>query len=89
MAWQYPLVGKDHAKTRRKGTGMWALLSRRLRLWFLLAVGVPIVGWFLEALANRMEARGGETALTRRMHSGRSWLREHERGLGFRRRRNG
>jgi hypothetical protein len=50
-------------------------------------VGVPIVGWFLEALANRMEARGGETALTRRMHSGRSWLREHERGLGFRRRR--
>ncbi|MDQ3452294.1 MAG: hypothetical protein M3493_06285 [Actinomycetota bacterium] len=71
----------------KEGTGMWALLSRRLRLWFLLAVGVPIVGWLLEAVANRMEARSGETALTRRMHSGRSWLRQHERGLGFRRRR--
>ena len=71
----------------KEGTGMWALLSRRLRLWFLLAVGVPIVGWLLEAVANRMEARSGETALTRRMRGGRSWLRQHERGLGFRRRR--
>ncbi len=66
---------------------MWALLSRRLRLWLLLAVGVPVVGRLLEGLANRMEARGGETALTRRMHSGRQWLRQHERRLGFRRRR--
>jgi hypothetical protein len=35
---------------------MWALLSVRLRLWLLRAVGVPILGWLL---GDRVEVAMG------------------------------
>jgi hypothetical protein len=58
---------------------MWALLSARLRLWLLRAVGVPILGWLLGALGDRIEARHGPTTTSRALKNGRDWLRRRAR----------
>jgi hypothetical protein len=59
---------------------MWALLSARLRLWLLLAVGVPVLSWLLGALGDRLEARNGPTTASRALKNGRDWLRRRARG---------
>jgi hypothetical protein len=59
---------------------MWALLSARLRLWLLLAVGVPVLSWLLGALGDRLEARNGPTNASRALKKGRDWLRRRARG---------
>jgi hypothetical protein len=59
---------------------MWALLSARLRLWLLLAIGVPILSWLLGALGDWVEARNGPTTTSRALKKGRDWLRRRARG---------
>jgi hypothetical protein len=59
---------------------MWALLSARLRLWLLLAVGVPVLSWLLGALGDRLDARNGPTTTSRALQKGRDWLRRQARG---------
>ena len=44
---------------------MWVFLSRRIRLWLLVAVGLPFLRRILGGVGERLEARGGETTLTR------------------------
>ncbi len=63
---------------------MWLWLSRRFRLWLLLAVGAPLAGWALGKVADTIEARGGETPTSRRLRGIREWLRQHGRGPGAR-----
>ena len=29
------------------GVGMWLFFSRRLRMWLMLAVGVPVAAWLI------------------------------------------
>lgn len=66
---------------------MWAFFSRRFRTWLFLALGAPIAGWLLGKAGDTLEARGGETSLTRGLRGGRDFLRRHERGPIARRRR--
>jgi hypothetical protein len=59
---------------------MWAFLSARLRMWLIMAVAAPLVGWLLGRLGDLIEARRGPTALSRVLKSGRNWLRGRSRG---------
>lgn len=66
---------------------MWAFLSRRFRMWLFFAVGAPVFGWLLRKVSETLEARGGETSLSRGMRGAGDWLRRRERGPVARRRR--
>ena len=48
---------------------MWALLSRRLRTWLVLAVVVPLGAAGARMLAERIESRRGPSHLTRGLRS--------------------
>jgi hypothetical protein len=65
---------------------MWAFLSARLRLWLVLAVGAPLLGWLLGRVGDAIEQRRGPTGLSRVLQTGRDWLARRSRGpLGGRR----
>jgi hypothetical protein len=55
---------------------MWALLSRRLRMWLILAIGVPLADWLLGKVSDAVRARKGETRVTRGIDSTRSGVRK-------------
>ena len=38
---------------------MWAFLSARLRMWLIVAVVAPLVGWLLGKIGDLIEARRG------------------------------
>lgn len=59
---------------------MWAFLSARLRMWVILAVAAPLVGWLLGKVGDAIEARRGPSALTAVLQQGRAWLRRRSRG---------
>lgn len=59
---------------------MWALFSRRIRLWLLLAVGAPVLSWLLGTIGDRIEARNGPTGSSRALKTGRDWLHRRTRG---------
>jgi hypothetical protein len=59
---------------------MWAFLSARLRMWLIVAIGAPLVGWVLGKLGDLIEARRGPTVLSRTLQRGRGWLRRRTRG---------
>lgn len=59
---------------------MWAFFSARLRMWLLLAVGAPILGWLLGKVGDAIEARRGPNALSRGLQKGRGWLRHRAKG---------
>lgn len=59
---------------------MWAFLSARLRMWLLLAVGAPLLGWLLGKVGDAIETRHGPTAVSRVLQKGRGWLRRRSRG---------
>lgn len=44
---------------------MWALFSARLRTWVLFTIAVPLAGALARAIARRIEARSGETKVSR------------------------
>lgn len=54
---------------------MWLLISRRIRLWLVLAVGAPLLGWLLGLIGDRLEARNGPSSLTRLLQKARGRLR--------------
>jgi hypothetical protein len=49
-------------------TGMWVLLSSRLRTWLLLTVAVPLAATVARRLARRIESRHGETKVSRSLY---------------------
>jgi hypothetical protein len=44
---------------------MWLFLTRRLRMWLLLTVAVPLATGLLRRIGRTLERRTGPTALTR------------------------
>lgn len=59
---------------------MWAFFSRRLRMWLILAVGAPVVGFVLGKLGDLIEARRGPNPVTKVLHTGRRWLQKRSKG---------
>ena len=59
---------------------MWALLSRRLRIWVFFALATPAAAWLLGKVGDSLEARNGPTSASRRLKKGRNWLQRHSRG---------
>lgn len=59
---------------------MWAFFSARLRMWLLLAVGAPVLGFVLGKLGDLIEARRGPTPVSRALQKGRGWLGRRARG---------
>jgi hypothetical protein len=59
---------------------MWAFLSAKLRMWLIVAVVVPLVGWLLGRIGDLIEARRGPNGLSRVLQKGRAWLRGRSRG---------
>ena len=58
---------------------MWAFFSRRFRLWLLLALGLPLLRRLLEAAGDAVEARRGDSAVSRGLRSGHHYLARYER----------
>ena len=54
---------------------MWAFLSARLRMWLILAVAAPLVGWLLGKIGDLIEARRGPNGVSKVLQTGRDWLR--------------
>jgi hypothetical protein len=44
---------------------MGALFSTRVRRWLLIAVGMPVLGWSLKRIGDGLEARKGESMISR------------------------
>ena len=59
---------------------MWAFLSARLRMWLILAIGAPLLGWALGRVGDLIEARRGPNTVSRVLQKGRGWLRRRSRG---------
>ncbi|MCE0766964.1 hypothetical protein LWC35_29255 [Pseudonocardia kujensis] len=59
---------------------MWAFFSRRLRLWLVLAIAVPLGGWLTGKVADLIEQRRGPNAASRTLHRARGWLQRRSRG---------
>ncbi|MFR9801663.1 hypothetical protein ACL02T_05070 [Pseudonocardia sp. RS010] len=64
---------------------MWAFFSRRLRMWLILAIAVPLGGWLTGKVADMIEKRRGPNTVSRTLHQARGWLQRRSRGpLGAR-----
>jgi len=59
---------------------VWAFFTKRLRLWLVLAVAVPLGGWLLGRVADLIERRRGPNQVSRTMHQARGWLQRRSRG---------
>jgi hypothetical protein len=59
---------------------MWAFLSARLRMWLIVAVMVPMLGWLLGRIGDVIEARRGPNAASSVLHKGRAWMHRRSRG---------
>lgn len=59
---------------------MWAFFSRRLRMWLILAVGAPLVGFLLGKIGDLVEARRGPNVVSKTLHTGRRWLQKRSTG---------
>jgi hypothetical protein len=59
---------------------MWAFFSRRLRLWLILAIGAPILGWLLGKVGDLIEARRGPNTASRMLQRSRGWLGRRAKG---------
>jgi hypothetical protein len=59
---------------------MWAFFSARLRMWLVLAVAAPVLGFVLGKVGDLVEARRGPNAASRILQKGRGWLRRRSRG---------
>jgi len=55
---------------------MWLFLRRRLIIWVVLAVGVPLLDWLLGKVSETLRARQGESTLTRGLDTTRSGVRK-------------
>jgi predicted metal-binding membrane protein len=44
---------------------MWVFITARLRAWLLFAVAIPVLTVVLHAVRRAVEARSGQTRLTR------------------------
>jgi hypothetical protein len=54
---------------------MWLFLRRRLIMWAVLAIAVPLLEWLLGKVSEELRARKGESAVTRGLDTARSGVR--------------
>ncbi|HET6987053.1 MAG TPA: hypothetical protein VFI00_10580 [Kribbella sp.] len=54
---------------------MWVFLRRRLILWAMLAIAVPLLDWLLGKAAAEVRARKGDNAVARGLDTAQSGLR--------------
>jgi len=54
---------------------MWLFLRRRLIMWVILVVAVPLLDWLLGKVSDELRARKGDSAVTRGLDTARSGLR--------------
>lgn len=66
---------------------MWALLSRRFRMYLVFALGAPIAAWAAERAGRVLEARQGPSGASRALQGAGGWLNDRSRGPVARRRR--
>jgi len=59
---------------------MWAFFSRRLRIWLILAIGAPLLGWLLSRVGDVIESRRGPNTVSRALRMGGGWLHRRTRG---------
>jgi hypothetical protein len=59
---------------------MRAFLSARLRMWLIVAVVIPMLGWLLGRIGDVIEARRGPNPASRALQKGRAWMRRRSRG---------
>ncbi len=59
---------------------MWVFFSRRLRMWLILAIGVPVVAWLLGRIGDVIEARRGPNRASRSLQTVRRWLQNRATG---------
>jgi hypothetical protein len=54
---------------------MWALLSRRFRMWLILAIGLPLLDWALGKVSDQIRAKKGDSRITKGIDTTRSGVR--------------
>jgi hypothetical protein len=54
---------------------MWLFLRRRLIMWAVLAIAVPLLDWLLGKVSEELRARRGDSAVTRGLDTARSGVR--------------
>jgi len=54
---------------------MWLFLRRKLIMWAVLAIAVPLVEWLLGKVSSTIRARKGDSALTRSLDTAQSGVR--------------
>ncbi|MGW1339827.1 hypothetical protein ACWCOV_02140 [Kribbella sp. NPDC002412] len=54
---------------------MWLFLRRKLIMWAILAIAIPLLDWLLGKVADELRIRKGESAVTRGLDTARSGLR--------------
>jgi hypothetical protein len=59
---------------------MWAFFSARFRMWLILAVAAPLLGWLLGRIGDLIEARRGANTVSRLLKTGRDFLGRRSRG---------
>ena len=54
---------------------MWLFLRRRLIMWVVLAIAVPLLEWLLGKVSAELRSRKGESAVTRGLDTAQSGIR--------------
>ncbi|HEU4945565.1 MAG TPA: hypothetical protein VFT31_00285 [Kribbella sp.] len=55
---------------------MWLFLRRRLIMWAVLVIGVPLLDWLLGKVSGVIRARNGDSAIARGIDGTRSGVRK-------------
>ncbi|TDU82437.1 hypothetical protein EV138_7330 [Kribbella voronezhensis] len=53
---------------------MWLFLRRRLVMWVVLAIAVPLLDWLLGKVSAELRARKGDSVVTRGLDTARSGM---------------
>jgi hypothetical protein len=59
---------------------MWVFLFRRLRVWLILAVGVPLLAWLLGRVGDLIESHRGPNRVSRALQTMRGWVQSFGTG---------
>ena len=54
---------------------MWVFLRRKLIMWAIIAIAIPLLDWLLGKVAAELRARKGDSALTRGLDTAQSGVR--------------
>jgi hypothetical protein len=54
---------------------MWLFLRKRLIMWAILAIAIPLLDWLLGKVAAELRARKGDSAVARGLDTAQSGVR--------------